>query len=217
MKSSLLIAFIAISSFATFAQDSSSFINPHLNYRFGLKLYNGLTLEEGGDILGNKHLNYIISPTFQWKNKRNNFQEIGLNDFSTHSSAYFNSKDFNISLRYEYLINFLKFRNTRWVPALGIGATPYYTYAKLPSTIPENNETYKEWGAGFFVAPHITYYLGKRWFIDLNIPINLASVSVNQINKKDVTVSQKPSKYSTQSFEATTSGSGIRLGIGIKL
>ncbi len=214
---SILVAFTATHAVAQ-EQDLSNKlkINTYLERKYSVQLFTGLNLERGGNTIGNYNINFLLSPTFQWSNKKYNHHEIGLNDLIVRSSITFTSLE--LSLRYEYLINFMKHKDSRLIPSLGIGATPYYNYSKTyPQVSAEFPKIYNSVGSRFFVAPRITYHFSKRLYANFSTPISFLDLSFTHQNIKDPAFPPASQRYSIMSFESNLSGTGIRLGIGFKL
>jgi len=175
------------------------------------------------------------SVAFQWKTEKNNFHEIELKDFamSTNSTIteLVNDTTFNIltsvtsgitssliSAQYEYIINFNKSKESKFVPSLGIGINPYFanssTHPESPTTYP-TNATY--FGAKLNVIPRLTYYVTTKFFIDVNFPLCISD-SYFSINKVDnPTLPENMRTTTTLNFEQLPMFLSGRIGVGIKI
>jgi hypothetical protein len=90
-------------------------------------------------------------------------------------------------------------------------------------TIPGDEETSsfkssdKFFGAKFFVTPRITYYCGKKIFIDLNVPLCVFNACFESYSTEDPTVPLEERKTNSTDLGAVFPGFfSVRLGIGIK-
>lgn len=178
-----------------------------------------------------------LHPTlaFQWKSKNQNFNEVELINFyikknigareqldslgrvetilSTkilHSSA--------ISFRYEYIVNFRKSKSSRFAPSLGYSGNPYFESEQF---LPEKANEYKNGqitiGGRVSVIPRLIYYLGARFYMDLNLPICVMDMyyRVNQNENPSIPSNQR--RISTFNFELFPKLLSARLGVGLKL
>lgn len=217
MKRSLIIIVVLFTN-SSFGQDADSYeqkkdVNPYLNYKYGAKLYSGLNIRDNHP--KSYALNFSLSPTFQWKNKRNNFQEIGINDIILRRSQY--NRSFNLSVRYEYIINFMKHRKSRFVPSIGMGIMPYIsTFRNNPYSSNHYGSSGYSIGANLFAAPHLTYYFSKKFFVDVSIPIHFMGNYYTSYNDNNPSLTSYEQRYSTLNYEFNPEGTGIRLGIGVK-
>ncbi len=159
----------------------------------------------------------ILHPTFavQWKTKKNNFHEIELTDFSFTSGF-----SVTASVRYEYIVNLYKSKNWKFVPSLGFAFNPYYLQS---DTIPGDEQTssYKSsdkfFGAKFLVTPRLTYYCGKKLFIDLNVPLCVFNPYMESYTTEDPTLPLEERTTNSTSFAGVFPGFfTVRLGIGLK-
>jgi hypothetical protein len=176
--------------------------NTNLDYKSALKIYNLTTFEEQiksrrlNDTSSYRFqytntLLKILNPTiaFQWKSKNYNFHEIELtglilgkngtkteiiND-TTNNRQTINGGDLKttvISVRYEYILNFNKSKDRKFVPSIGFGINPYYrqiNYSpKITSSFPTSEISF---GMRTFITPRLTYFLTSKLFIDVNIPL----------------------------------------------
>ncbi len=178
--------------------------NPQVDYKYTLKIYNLASFEEytnstdpenGYSTLFsfNTRKLDILHPTiaFQWSNKKRNFHEVELTRFtlgnvaSISQSQNVNSNTtqlldsertttIDISLRYEYILNFRKGQDKKMIPSLGFAINPYcnniVTRPQVSTSFPTSS-----WhlGARIFVVPRLNFSLSSRIFLDVNIPICL--------------------------------------------
>jgi hypothetical protein len=123
-----------------------------------------------------------------------------------------------IALRYEYIINFLKQKTTRFVPSLGLGLSPFYermdTRYSLSAFYGE-----KRFAAGLrgFVTPRITYYTTKRLYFDLNIPLCVAEARYSNSASQNPMLPSDRRNFSSMDFTGFPKMFSARLGIGIRI
>jgi hypothetical protein len=197
MSKSLFLNLLAVSSIAL-AQAQ----NPNLNYKTALKLYNTTTYEAQTKLVPNSNssalynvnnttaLQYLQpSIALQWHAKNKNFHELELTKLQLGKEVY-NSKLVNdstnatisadggalvttsIALRYEYIFNFIKARQTKLVPSIGLSGNPYFrqtTYQQIVSN--DFKSTYSKTGFKAFITPRINYFITNKFFLDVNMPI----------------------------------------------
>jgi hypothetical protein len=197
MSKSLLLILLAVSSI-TLAHAQ----NPNLNYKTALKLYNISTYEAQTKLVPNSNssaISYVNTSTalqylqpsiaFQWHAKNNNFHELELTKLQLGKEIY-NTKLVNdstnatistgggelvttsIALRYEYIFHFIKTRQIKLVPSLGLGGNPYFrqtTYQQIVSN--DFKSTYSKTGFKAFVTPRVNYFITNKFFLDVNMPI----------------------------------------------
>jgi len=221
--------------------------NAKLDYKFALKLYNQTSFEQSINTVFADTLNLnvrdanttwqYVHPTiaFQWRSKKQNFREIELIDL------YFNKKtesreqlDSNgntdnvlskrdlyssgISLRYEYTVIFKKLKASNFVPSISYAAS---TYFKVDQFVPKSSNQFKNTqstlGARGFIIPRLTYFVGSKLFVDLNVPICVMDLyyRVNVNEKPGIPVNQQ--RISNINFELFPKVISVRIGVGIKI
>ncbi len=239
MKKGLLLCI------SLFLLSESQAQNKHLDFNYALTVYNLSTLTESSRTLSSpnapsahqtlRHVKYL-QPTlaFQWQNKKRNRHEIELSQWhfrqETNTQKFpsqgsipeqrYKSKasELAIALRYEYIITFNKKRNTRWVPALGLAASPYLAIDKIePILSNQYTFTRTQYGVRGFLVPRLTYFFSSRIFADLNIPLCVTGISMQSDNNKDPNLSRQLQKNSLLSFDALPYLYSVRLGLGIKI
>ena len=219
--------------------------NKNLDYRNGLKIYNLSTFEENfksirlSDTSSYQFTNtstQILHPTiaFQWKAKNNNFHEIELTNFEigktgaktefvadTNGIPFVSGQDVvttALSVRYEYILNFNKSKDSKLVPSLGLGVNPYFRknkYSPLASSSFPASES--SFGLRAFITPRVTYFITQKIFVDFNIPLCLLDnfILTEMRDNANLPVEQRTvSTYNFNQFPKFISG---RIGFGIKL
>lgn len=222
--------------------------NTNLDYKYAIKVYNLTTYDEyersrkitdtsSNDFSYTTTTLQILHPTiaFQWKTKKNNFHEIELTSFmlgklvtktenasdTTQNGQEINGYDLvttSIAARYEYILNFNKSKDRKFVPSLGLGISPYYRQNNYSPKNPSSFSTSEIYfGANVFITPRLTYYLSSKFFIDINIPLCVLD-SYFLKDKEDnpaVQVEERTiSTFNLNGFPKVFSG---RIGVGLKL
>jgi hypothetical protein len=220
--------------------------NDNLNYKSGFKVYNH-TAYEVVDLNNritspfpyihtSKNIEVLRAvPAFMWQTKGNNFHEVELTRFSINK---FNSKPLvaydtssttkndrgdktfstNLELRYEFVLNFNKNADTKFVPSLGFAFSPYFRHNKYTA---ESSSLYPAaeyyLGVKSFVIPRVTYYLNSKLFLDINVPICVYDAHYRESNNKNPALpfeQQVMGAYIFKPFAQIFTG---RVGIGVKI
>ena len=156
----------------------------------------------------------LFQPTFavQWKNKRNNFHEIGLGDFSFASGMVLTA-----SLRYDYIVNLYKAKDWKVVPSLGFGANPYFVQTiDNPEVSYEFRTSNTYVGLKFLITPGMTYFFSKKVFLDVNIPFCVFDMYYESYTEEDPTLTLDERKTTSVEFGSVfPEYFSVRFGIGI--
>ena len=187
---------------------------------------------------------HILHPTiaYQWKTKKQNFHEIEITNFSFNKTrmmteivddsivvvgpgGYYgvpiaggNSINVLISMKYEYIMTFRKLKEKKLIPSFGFSANPYFKRTNFSPVLSNAYPTSEQFfGARFFVTPRLTYYVGSKFFIDLNIPLCVLSTYflTDRLDNPVQPVNER--RTNTFSFETFPSILNARIGIGIKI
>jgi hypothetical protein len=222
--------------------------NTNLDYKYAFKIYNLTTFDEYErsrtiNDTSSIQVDYttttlqILHPTiaFQWKTKKNNFHEIELTNFMLGKlTTKTENKDdtinngqtvrgydlvtTSISARYEYILNFYKSKESKFVPSLGFGINPYY---RQNNYTPKNESSFSSseqyFGAKVFLTPRLTYYLSSKFFLDINIPICFFDgyFLIDKENNPALPIQERTiSTFNFNGFPKVYSG---RIGVGLKL
>lgn len=232
----------------TIIVESSWGQNTNLDFKSALKVYNLTTFEEQTKsrklndsssyrIQNSITLLQILHPTiaFHWKSKNKNFHEIELTSLvlgknktiteitndTTDNSQTINGGNLItvlISVRYEYIVNFNKSKESKFVPSIGFGIYPYYRQNNHSPVISNSFPT-SEISAGVrtFITPRLSYFFTSKLFVDLNIPFCVFDTYIltDKENNPAIPVSQRNiSSFNFNSFASIFSG---RIGVGLKL
>ena len=222
--------------------------NSNIDYKYSIKLYNLSRYEETEqskfmnstthDYFFDKKNNLqIFHPTLaiQWRTKKNNFQEIELVDMkwekqesttqlrndSTHGNMLLSGEkvaETSIALRYEYTFVFNKKKEKRFVPSLGLAASPYLqSYKSSPELSASFPTTERHTGLRMFVTPRITYFFKQKMFLDFNIPICIAQAEYSEEYTDNPSLPANQKQISSFDFNGIPKTFSARIGIGIKL
>lgn len=214
--------------------------NSNLDYKYAIKIYNLTSYEEytktTSFINETRTSIQILHPTiaFQWNNNKRNSNEVELTNFKlgkldTKSETQDTIKGGNynleydkfstmISARYEYILNFNKSKDRKIVPSLGFGINPYYTQTNYE---PKNTTKYRysemHTGLKLFLTPRLSYYIGSKIFIDINLPICISDVFYSVDKNEDPSYQSAESTTSTFNIDIFPKVFTGRIGIGIKI
>jgi len=219
--------------------------NTNLDYKSALKIYNLTSFDEQTITrrltTSSPRYQYtnatlqILHPTiaFQWRSKKNNFHEIELTSFmlgkigkttdsiTTNSAQTISGGDLTIteiSLRYEYILNFNKSKDSKLVPSIGFGINPYYRQNKYsPKTSSSFPTSDINVGMRAFVTPRICYFLTSKLFLDVNIPLCIFDTFYYDGKEDNPALSLLERTTSTYNFSQFPKVFSGRIGIGIKL
>jgi hypothetical protein len=178
----------------------------------------------------------ILHPTvgYQWKTKNNNFQEIEisylmlgkkstiseLKEDPIYGQQVLNGSNIlsmHISAQYEFILNFNKLKDTKFIPALGFAVNPYYKQnnytPKTPTSFPESEITV---GTKVFITPRLNYHINSKFYLDVNIPFCVFDTYF--LSKKTgnsfIPISERNVKsFNFQQFPFIVNG---RIGVGYK-
>jgi hypothetical protein len=222
--------------------------NTNLDFNYAIKIYNLTTYEQNirSERLNDTSSSYyyytttnfqILHPTiaFQWKTKKNNFQEIELTsliiDKAVTKTEIKNANATNgylvngnniittsIALRYEYILNFNKLKDRKLVPSIGFSISPYFNRNKISPQLSYSFPTSQSYfGTKMFVAPRLSYFVTSRFFIDLNIPLCAIDAYTLTEKREDPNLKESERSVTTNNFQAFPTIFSGRIGIGLKL
>ncbi len=177
-----------------------------------------------------------FSPAFAWASPRGNYHEIELSRLQFNQVDEQTYIDYDnglnhqvisgeqrtnvfIALRYEFNYMIIKNKDDkRLKPSLGFAVRPYYHRSAFQPRISSLFATSQSnAGALFSIVPRINYDLSKKWFIDLNVPINLADLSIQSRTYDNPAIPVNQRTITTIVAETLPSQYLIRLGIGVRL
>lgn len=214
--------------------------NQNLGFKYGLKLSNTTTIEHyeeqyGGPFKYKSRLTDWVAPSvsFVIKNKSNNFHELELKGLGINSDNIFNnapgtntpdpyttfSTTSHITIQYQYVQNFFKNKNSRWMPSIAIGLSSDVTWKKYGyyNSTDKYNSRYTDLTFVGFITPGISYSIGKRFFATASLPIALFN-SYSSFGKANSNFDPKLYQdYENNIFTTLPAFFSFKLGLGIKL
>jgi hypothetical protein len=177
--------------------------------------------------------NQILHPNiaFRVKNKKSNMHEFELTQFelasqkTTVMNAYPNGQTYplaghkliqtNIAFRYEYIRNFAKKQNSKWMPALGFAGMPYYQRTSLSPTLSTDfGSTNTKIGVRTYLVPRINYAINSRFYADVNIPVCITDTYYEQNNNN--TPGNAKQTNNTE-FNSLPKFYSLRIGLGLNI
>ena len=221
--------------------------NTNLDYKKAIKIYNLTSYEKysKSEYIDDSSSAYLLStvsdlqilhPTvgYQWKTKKNNFQEIEisylmlgkkstiteLKEDPIYGQQVLNGSNLlatHISAQYEFILNFNKLKDTKFIPAIGFAVNPYFKQnnytPKIATSFPESEITV---GTKVFITPRLNYQINSKFYLDVNIPFCIFDTYF--LSKKTgnpiIPISERNVKsFNFQQFPLFISG---RIGVGYK-
>jgi hypothetical protein len=186
----------------------------------------------------NERMNYSsfgrITPAFTIQTKNGNWHEFEISRFEiskreTESTQYDDSTNTTIQLvggnvnrlvniRLKYEINNVLLKNlkeSKFKPMLGFLLEPYYGRSKnIPKTSLSFLNTYAEIGASLGFVPRVTYNFTHKWFVDINVPINVIETTYSRTKIENPSFTAEQQSSSLIDIVVFPSGGSIRFGVG---
>ena len=124
-----------------------------------------------------------------------------------------------IAFRYEYDIMFFKKKEeAKLRPYLGFGVNPYFSNSKyrpiVSNLFPINQNNF---GVTLSIIPRLNYNLNEKWFVDFNIPINLADINWTFDKVDNPTLTEQQRTTTTIEYSTFPSKFLFRLGLGLRI
>ncbi len=222
--------------------------NTSLDYAGAFKIYNLSSYEQYSVSANMDTTNFSLAQTthttftlfhptvaFQWKTPKRNFHEIELtgmmagnkrsqtvlmNDTTNVAPIVggMNTLIAELSLRYEYILNFNKIRESKFVPSVGFGLNPFYRQISetpvLSNLFPSSE---KQFGLRAFITPRVTYFMTKKIFLDLNVPLCFGELNYSSLKQVNPTLAEDSRTTSTINFYQFPKLVSARIGVGIKI
>ena len=127
--------------------------------------------------------------------------------------------NFLIAFRYEYnLVLFKQKEGKKITPSLGFAARPFYSNSSFQPVL-ANQFSSGETAAGILlsIVPRLNYNIGEKWFLDLDIPLNLAQLSIKNSRLDNPALPVNQRSVTTLDANLFPSQYLIRFGLGLKL
>lgn len=241
MKKLIIILIVLFTTTISFAQQKTK--NPA---SYSIKLYNlsvwdkstfanpSRTHSRYPYTFSNRENTSFLHPSFalQWSRKK--IQEIELsfleiNKRNTSKTTVYDSmnnvvliaynvqNNTNITVRYEYIWQFLK--NTHTInPSIGFAASPYYQRERI---IAYSSNVFSEQmtavGVRMFVTPRAQWNITRRSFMDVNVPICISDFRATMYKIDNPLLARDERNYAVSDFNTLPKYYSFRIGVGIKL
>ncbi len=206
---------------------SSKYIN------YGADTVNGVTINEyRKEVKG-----FNFSPSLVFYTEKGNSSEIEISRLD-YSNKYYkkyslvdstgkllnvlsgnSQKQFELYLRYEYKLGL--FKNKDWKKMkliLGFSGTPFVVWNKIDPVL-STEFTQKETTVGLYlsVIPRIEYSINEKWYLDLNIPLALATTHYTTMKDENPTLPIKERTKTIIDYYNGPVSFAIRFGIGFRI
>lgn len=220
--------------------------NKNLETKYAIKVYNQSNYLSATRLLSQDSLLTssvtensldLFHPTlaFRLKTRRNNFHEIELTTLALNRQESnlksrqtgttkpvgmigVKSTRVDLMLRYEYIINFCKKQKSRWMPSLGIAASPYLSY-NSHRPLQTTRFAAQGWQIGLatFLIPRISYQINHRFVADLNFPITIADIRYTTDRIDDPNLPLEAQRRNVTDGDLFPPSLNMRIGLGISL
>jgi hypothetical protein len=177
----------------------------------------------------------LFHPTvaFDWMTKRKNTREfevidLVLNGQSTRKYTYevngvtehFQEKTATtaISIRYQYIINYCKQKESKWVPSLGFSFNPYYQYTSSNGSGPLSYHTSEQTlGIRASINPRITYFFSKNLYVFAEMSYTMLDISgTTSTNPANAWQSNQKGRQTHYNVTGIKDRFEFRVGLGYK-
>ena len=183
----------------------------------------------------NKNFSLNISPAIRFENKKGNMHEIELNqiEFSNQdnetiilydtttipniiSERRTTTTTFSLIIRYEYDYVFLKNKDNKIKPYIGVSIKPFYdiTVTKVTGWYPTK---YQNIGAVFSLIPGANWNISERVYFNINIPYDIISTTLKTTKIDNPALPESIRKLSTINLHFFPKRFQLRFGFGVKI
>jgi len=102
--------------------------------------------------------------------------------------------------------------------AVGLGGSPFFI-RDYKSSMTRNSLPILVMEAGivFYVIPRINYHINEKFFLDLNIPINLAQTAFQKVRVENPSMPIAEQTNNRFNFNLFSNVLAARIGVGMKL
>lgn len=241
MKHLSLFLFYFCISWSLSAQEAES------SNRLNLKFYNtvqyekfeAVTLYEHNGTLEyyqNKENYTWLKPSvaIQWQGKKDKLHEIEwVNFIWNQKEEYFTGGNqdlpnwvipghnytlINIAFRYEHLLPLFSLNQKNLNFSIGLGGSPFFLRNQISPIIRNLFPiAVTEAGINFYAIPRINYQLSKKFFLDFNIPINLAQTGFQRVKMENPSRPVAEQINDRWNFHLLPNILAARVGVGMKL
>jgi hypothetical protein len=142
---------------------------------------------------------------------------IELDDGTSQMTSGFIAYLFNLNLKYEFNYQIINLKN-KVMLFTAISAEPYIEFSKFE---PKVSFIYKTkdhiYGCKTYIIPRLTYDFSKRWYLDLNFPIEFADLYFIRSKIENPTLPLELQATSNSDVKYFDQGFQFRIGIGLKI
>jgi hypothetical protein len=237
LKNALFIVVIFITSNNLLAQKWNKSIKIYNQTTFYKK-----TVLQGTTVSGNfttesthkaiQHLEPTIA--FQWKSKENkwghevelttlesrkvDFEEVTTNTSTKETIAGYRSYYGSIVMRYEIKRYWKIDRIKNLTLELGSGGQPFFYWNRTtPKTSQSFPTSLNYSGINILLTPSVVYNISDKWFLNINLPYNLATVSWTNQKVLNSAFSAAQQKTNSLDFKTMDRNVHTRIGFGVKI
>mgnify|MGYP001107587893 CR=1 FL=1 len=212
-----------------------------------IKIYNQISTASYSSIQTNNSNNsYAKSTTnvtnwlhgciaYQWKTKSNKYSEISISEFSFKrnlnsiniidnarnidyiiSGAIITTQNYAAVFEHQFIAANDKWK--KWKPSLAYAIGPYFNQVKsVPLTLVTFHTNSRNLGVHLHLTPRLIYLLNSRFYLDLNMPLNLLQANLhNQIILNPSFSSREQKKWTTE-LKVLPQAYMLRFGLGIQI
>lgn len=152
-------------------------------------------------------------------NTKNETEFIVDSNGTTISGSILRKNQNMIAVRYEYDFLFFKKKTEAKLKSyLGLSVNPYFSNTRYSSNItaafPSSQNSL---GALIAVIPRLNYNINERWFLDLNIPINIIDMNVVNNKTENPVLTAEQRSITTINFAQMPSQYLMRFGVGFRV
>ncbi len=198
--------------------------NEYLDYKYSFST-NLLFKKQYNNIGGWTSEQYVsgLTASFSIMTERKNFHEFSLEriGFASNPIYLYNgitiSKNFNMELGYKYHINFVKNKNSRWIPSVGFGAHLVFD-SRIGKSVPPNYFANRGnfVGLDHYVQPALTFHANKRLYFNVSIPLNIFTTSVSYWKTNNPSLENGDNQDVNFNFNTGLDYFQAKFGVGIK-
>lgn len=125
---------------------------------------------------------------------------------------------FSMSFSWEYIYNFRKDKDKKWIPSIGTGLI---AYASAEATTPEVSTIFPSsklfLSVRQFIDFRLSYFANEKTWIDFSVPLNFNEFNVYSTHEENPAVSLNQRRQTMIGFNVFPNIFMLKLGMGVKL
>lgn len=229
---------VALCGQVAFGQDSEGFHLLKLYTNFGLSV-NKEVQDDGITVSTRKQSALKVgypSPAISFGRVNGNFHEVELSELVlsrerdvTSGTSSFSGQTFRwengttvsdivIAMRYEYNVAFLQKPEARFGLYFGVAVRPYFSMFWFdPEGGAPNSNRGNSIGGTFSVVPRLNYYISRKCFLDLNIPVSAFDLDRTWSKTANTPGWMEPTIVTSVTYKAFPRNFLVRLGVGVRI